>query len=179
MCNINFWTFPKIHQFWWRHPSLMTENLIKPWQGRRTCGWNKGQGDPRWSLFVDKQFRKNTWFLQQKNAVFWLINDTFSELTNYCKEIFCILHFYKKERKESPSSFSFSCPDLTAQSLDKKDLFSESDPFYIIYRRNPDGSETLVSTDNDQAYVRLLIMMLCLPVLDPAFQIQLKIRLNS
>lgn len=34
--------------------------------------------------------------------------------------------------------------DLTAQSLDKKDLFSESDPFYIIYRRNPDGSETLV-----------------------------------
>ena len=36
--------------------------------------------------------------------------------------------------------------DLTAQSLDKKDLFSESDPFYIIYRTNPDNSETLVIT---------------------------------
>ena len=34
--------------------------------------------------------------------------------------------------------------DLTAQSLDKKDLFSESDPFYIVYRRNPNSSETLV-----------------------------------
>ena len=34
--------------------------------------------------------------------------------------------------------------DLTAQSLDKKDLFSESDPFYIVYRRNPNNSETLV-----------------------------------
>lgn len=34
--------------------------------------------------------------------------------------------------------------DLTAQNLDKKDLFSESDPFYIVHRSNPDGSETLV-----------------------------------
>jgi len=34
--------------------------------------------------------------------------------------------------------------DLTAQNLDKKDLFSESDPFYIVHRSNPDGTETLV-----------------------------------
>ena len=34
--------------------------------------------------------------------------------------------------------------DLTAQSLDKKDLFSESDPFYCVYRTNEDESRTLV-----------------------------------
>ena len=34
--------------------------------------------------------------------------------------------------------------DLTAQNLDKKDLFSESDPFYCIYRTSDDGSRTLV-----------------------------------
>ena len=34
--------------------------------------------------------------------------------------------------------------DLTAQNLDKKDLFSESDPFYCIYRQNDDNSRTLV-----------------------------------
>ncbi|XP_023345926.1 copine-9 [Eurytemora carolleeae] len=34
--------------------------------------------------------------------------------------------------------------DLTAQNLDKKDLFSESDPFYCIYRTNEDGEEVLV-----------------------------------
>jgi len=34
--------------------------------------------------------------------------------------------------------------DLTAQNLDKKDLFSESDPFYLIYRNEDDGSDTLV-----------------------------------
>jgi len=34
--------------------------------------------------------------------------------------------------------------DLTAQNLDKKDLFSESDPFYCVYRRNEDGTDTLV-----------------------------------
>ena len=54
------------------------------------------------------------------------------------------------EQKSLKSSFEpispISPPDLTAQSLDKKDLFSESDPFYIVYRTNPDGSETLVIT---------------------------------
>ena len=34
--------------------------------------------------------------------------------------------------------------DLTAQNLDKKDLFSESDPFYCLYRTNEDDSRTLV-----------------------------------
>jgi len=34
--------------------------------------------------------------------------------------------------------------DLTAQNLDKKDLFSESDPFYCVYRNNTDGTDTLV-----------------------------------
>ena len=34
--------------------------------------------------------------------------------------------------------------DLTAQSLDKKDLFSESDPFYCVYRTNDDETRTLV-----------------------------------
>jgi len=34
--------------------------------------------------------------------------------------------------------------DLTAQNLDKKDLFSQSDPFYCVYRRNTDGTDTLV-----------------------------------
>ena len=34
--------------------------------------------------------------------------------------------------------------DLTAQSLDKKDLFSESDPFYCVYRTNDDDLGTLV-----------------------------------
>ena len=33
---------------------------------------------------------------------------------------------------------------MTAQNLDKKDLFSESDPFYCIYRTSDDGSRTLV-----------------------------------
>ncbi len=36
------------------------------------------------------------------------------------------------------------CVDLTAQNLDKKDLFSESDPFYLVYRTNEDGEDTLV-----------------------------------
>ena len=36
------------------------------------------------------------------------------------------------------------CSDLTAQNLDKKDLFSESDPFYLVYRTNQDGEDTLV-----------------------------------
>lgn len=35
--------------------------------------------------------------------------------------------------------------DLTAQNLDKKDLFSQSDPFYCVYRTNADTEErTLV-----------------------------------
>jgi len=34
--------------------------------------------------------------------------------------------------------------DLTAQNLDKKDLFTQSDPFYCVYRNNTDGSDTLV-----------------------------------
>ena len=35
--------------------------------------------------------------------------------------------------------------DLTAQNLDKKDLFSQSDPFYCLYRTNTDTEErTLV-----------------------------------
>ena len=34
--------------------------------------------------------------------------------------------------------------DLTAQNVDKKDLFSESDPFYCLYRTNEDQSRTLV-----------------------------------
>jgi len=34
--------------------------------------------------------------------------------------------------------------DLTAQNLDKKDLFSESDPFYCIYRLNNDNEDVLV-----------------------------------
>jgi len=34
--------------------------------------------------------------------------------------------------------------DLTAQNVDKKDLFSESDPFYCVYRRNMDDTDTLV-----------------------------------
>ena len=28
--------------------------------------------------------------------------------------------------------------------MDKKDLFSESDPFYCVYRKNTDGTDTLV-----------------------------------
>ena len=38
----------------------------------------------------------------------------------------------------------FLFEDLTAQNLDKKDLFSESDPFYCLYRTNDDDSRTLV-----------------------------------
>jgi len=34
--------------------------------------------------------------------------------------------------------------DLTAQNVDKKDLFSESDPFYCVYRKNTDETDTLV-----------------------------------
>ena len=105
MCNINFWTFPKIHQFWWRHPSLMTENLIKPWQGGGTCGWNKGQGDPRWSLFVDKQFRKNTWFFQQKTSFSDSLMTHFLSFHQPLQKIFFSLHFYKKRKKKRISIF--------------------------------------------------------------------------
>ena len=34
--------------------------------------------------------------------------------------------------------------ELTGSNLDKKDLFSESDPYFTISRMNPDGSDTLV-----------------------------------
>jgi len=49
--------------------------------------------------------------------------------------------------KKKGSSYLMSsriCVDLTAQNLDKKDLFSESDPFYLVYRTNEDGEDTLV-----------------------------------
>ena len=34
--------------------------------------------------------------------------------------------------------------ELSGSNLDKKDMFSQSDPFYTISRVNPDGSDTLV-----------------------------------
>ena len=34
--------------------------------------------------------------------------------------------------------------ELTGSNLDKKDVFSESDPYFTISRVNPDGSDTLV-----------------------------------
>ena len=34
--------------------------------------------------------------------------------------------------------------ELTGSNLDKKDLFSESDPFFTISRCNPDGGDTLI-----------------------------------
>ena len=34
--------------------------------------------------------------------------------------------------------------ELTGSNLEKKDVFSESDPFFTISRLNPDGSDTLV-----------------------------------
>ena len=47
-----------------------------------------------------------------------------------------------KSKTEFIIEFLFE--DLTAQNLDKKDLFSESDPFYCLYRTNDDDSRTLV-----------------------------------
>ena len=34
--------------------------------------------------------------------------------------------------------------EFTGSNLDKKDLFSESDPFFTLSRLNPDGSDTIV-----------------------------------
>ena len=34
--------------------------------------------------------------------------------------------------------------EFTGSNLDKKDLFSESDPFFTISRLNPDGTHTIV-----------------------------------
>ena len=69
-----------------------------------------------------------------------------------------ITNVYQKSLKSSFEPIS-QFPDLTAQSLDKKDLFSESDPFYIVYRTNPDGTETLVIIFD--VWWHVLCLLLC------------------
>lgn len=50
-------------------------------------------------------------------------------------EINCISHIGHKD------SITF---EFTGSNLDKKDLFSESDPFFTISRENPDDSFSVV-----------------------------------
>ena len=52
-----------------------------------------------------------------------------------------VITVYMEEKAGLKDRISF---ELTGSNLEKKDVFSESDPFFTISRLNPDGSDTLV-----------------------------------
>ena len=52
-----------------------------------------------------------------------------------------VLHFPGCPPSRSCLQIKF---ELSGSNLDKKDLFSESDPYFTVSRVNPDGSDTLV-----------------------------------
>lgn len=52
-----------------------------------------------------------------------------------------ILSVYAEEHTGLKDTIMF---EFTGSNLDKKDLFSESDPFFTLSRMNPDGSDTVV-----------------------------------
>ncbi len=52
-----------------------------------------------------------------------------------------ILGVYAEEQTGFKDKIKF---EFTGSNLDKKDLFSESDPFFTISRYNPDGTHTIV-----------------------------------
>jgi len=52
-----------------------------------------------------------------------------------------VMCVYAEEHTGLKDTITF---EYTGSNLDKKDLFSESDPFFTISRMNPDGSDTVV-----------------------------------
>ena len=52
-----------------------------------------------------------------------------------------VICLYAEEHTGLKDTITF---EFTGSNLDKKDLFSESDPFFTISRMNPDGSDTVV-----------------------------------
>ncbi len=52
-----------------------------------------------------------------------------------------VINVYGEEKAGLADKIIF---ELTGSNLDKKDMFSESDPFFTVSRENPDGSDTLV-----------------------------------
>lgn len=52
-----------------------------------------------------------------------------------------LISVYAEEHSGHKDTITF---EFTGSSLDKKDLFSESDPFFTISRANPDDTWTLV-----------------------------------
>ena len=52
-----------------------------------------------------------------------------------------IINVYAEEHTGFKDTVTF---EFTGSNLDKKDLFSESDPFFTISRVNPDESYTVV-----------------------------------
>lgn len=52
-----------------------------------------------------------------------------------------VVSIYAEEHTGLKDTITF---EFTGSNLDKKDLFSESDPFFTLSRLNPDGSDTIV-----------------------------------
>ena len=52
-----------------------------------------------------------------------------------------IICLYAEEHTGHKDTITF---EYAGSNLDKKDLFSESDPFFTVSRVNPDGSDTVV-----------------------------------
>ena len=52
-----------------------------------------------------------------------------------------VIYIYSEEQTQIKDVITFQ---FSGSNLDKCDVFSESDPFFVVNKTNPDGSDTLV-----------------------------------